>query len=71
MGEALARIADKGRKDGCKYVHGYVRTGNIASLKGFKNAGFRPYGTRKDKWRGFKRSIEFVQLPENSKYPFE
>lgn len=71
MGEAMARIADEGRKYGCRYVYTYVRTDNIASLKGCKNAGFRPYGMRKDKLRGFKKSIELVQLPENSKYSFE
>jgi len=48
-----------------------VRTDNIASLKGCKNAGFRPCGIRKDHWRGLKKNIEFIQLPENSKYAFE
>ncbi len=71
MGEAMARIADEGKKLGCQYVYTYVRTDNIASLKGCKNAGFRPCGLRKDRWRGLRKRIEITQLSENSKYSFE
>lgn len=71
MGEAMARIAEEGRNHSCRYVYTYVRTDNIASLKGCKNAGFRPCGMRKDIWRGFKKRIEFTQLPDGAKYSFE
>jgi hypothetical protein len=71
MGRAMAQISERGAEAGARWLFTYVAVDNVASLRGCKNAGFRPFRTRTEKWR-FLRSVDsFDDLPVNAKYPFE
>jgi len=71
MGRAMAQISERGAEAGGRWLFTYVAVDNIASLKGCKNAGFRPFRMRTEKWR-FLRSVDsFQDLPVNAQYPFE
>ena len=63
------RRFEKGASGSCWLY--LVAVDNVASLKGCKNAGFRPFQIRTEKW-WFLRSVDsFEDLPANAKYPFE
>jgi hypothetical protein len=71
MGRAMAQISEKGAEAGARWLFTFVAVDNVASLKGCKNAGFRPFQIRTEKW-WFLRSVDsFEDLPANAKYPFE
>ena len=71
MSCALARIAEKGRELGVRWVITYVSQRNPAALKGCKRAGFSPYLLRRESWRFFRRRVSFTLLPAGTPYPFE
>lgn len=64
MPAAMARIAEKGKEIGVRYVITFVGINNIPSLKGCKRSGFHPYILRKESWFLFKRKISFTEIPE-------
>jgi GNAT superfamily N-acetyltransferase len=64
MPAAMARIAEKGKDLGIRYVITFVGTDNIPSLKGCKRSGFSPYVLRTEKWVLFKRTINFEDVPQ-------
>lgn len=71
MGRAMAQISQKGAEAGARWLYTFVTVDNLASLRGCKNAGFRPFQIRTEKLR-FLRSVDsFQDLPANAKYPFE
>ncbi|HSR10912.1 MAG TPA: N-acetyltransferase [Thermodesulfobacteriota bacterium] len=63
MASAMARIAEKGKEAGGRWVMTFVDEDNIAALKGCHQAGFEPFLIRKEKWRLFRRSFSFEALP--------
>ncbi|MGD9489714.1 MAG: GNAT family N-acetyltransferase [Calditrichaceae bacterium] len=71
MPDAMSQIAEKGADHGGRYILTFVRTDNIPSLKGCQRSGFFPYQIRKDRWRFFTRSLNFITLPEGTPYPYE
>ena len=71
MAAAMAKIAEQNISRGARWALTFVRDDNLASLKGCKNAGFRPYMYRTEKWRLFHLKQSFKLLPEGSLYPFE
>lgn len=71
MGSAMAQISEKGAEAGARWLFTFVAVDNLASLKGCKNAGFRPYRMRTEKWRFLHSTDSLEDLPVNAKYPFE
>lgn len=71
MASAMAQISAKGAEAGARWLYTYVAVDNIASLKGCRHAGYRPFQLRTEKWR-FLRSVDsFEHLPADAKYTFE
>jgi GNAT superfamily N-acetyltransferase len=66
MGHALSRIAEAARDFGARWTNAFVGRSNIASLKGFKTAGFVPYVERSETWRLLRRRVRFTPLPEGT-----
>ncbi|WP_296314869.1 GNAT family N-acetyltransferase [Winogradskyella sp. UBA3174] len=62
MPAAMARIAEKGKDLGIRWVIVFVGTDNIPSLKGCQRSGFYPYVLRTDKWFMFKKTIAFTDI---------
>jgi GNAT superfamily N-acetyltransferase len=71
MASAMAEIAERGLPLGARWALTYVKTDNIASLKGCANAGFRPFMIRTETWRGFRLHQSFQTLEQGARYPFE
>jgi len=71
MGRAMAQISAKGAEAGARWLFTYVAVDNVASLKGCKNAGFRPFQIRTEKWWCLRSVASFEDLPADAKYPFE
>ena len=71
MPHAMARIAEKGRELGARWVITFVIHDNIPALKGCKRAGFSPYLVRREKWRLFRKQLSFEELPSGTPYPFD
>ena len=59
MSAAMSQIAEQAAPLGARYVVTFVGVDNVASIKGCNRAGFEIYTNRFEKWRGFRRSIEF------------
>jgi RimJ/RimL family protein N-acetyltransferase len=70
MPEAMSKIAEKGMDFEARRIYTFVGADNIPSLKGCKRSGFIPYSIRTDRWRLFRRSLEFAKLPAGTPYPF-
>ena len=70
MGAAMAAIAEKGLQSGARFAVTYVQKDNIPALKGCAAAGFFPYLTRVEKWRGFSFTESFKNLPNDAHGPF-
>lgn len=64
MPAAMARIAEKGKDLGVRWVITFVGIDNIPSLKGCQRSGFYPYILRKEKWLIFKKTITFESIPK-------
>jgi hypothetical protein len=71
MGAAMAEIAENALPLGARWAITYVNGGNVTSLKGCANAGFRPYMIRAEKWRGFRLSQCFRVADNALPYPSE
>ncbi|MBF6570439.1 MAG: hypothetical protein IVW54_16355 [Candidatus Binataceae bacterium] len=71
MSAAMAQIAERGIELGARSAITYVAHRNIASLKGCARAGFLPFMLRYEKWRAFRLSQKFTNLPDGFSYPFE
>jgi hypothetical protein len=71
MGRAMAQISEKGAEKGARWLFTFVDVANVASLKGCKNAGFRPFQIRTEKWWFLHSAESFQRLPDKAKYPFE
>lgn len=71
MAHAMAVIAEKAASSGATRVVTFVDHQNIPALKGCMRAGFSPYLLRTDRWRWFRRRVEFSPLPAGTGYPFE
>lgn len=59
MPAAMARIAERARDFGASRVMTFVVPDNIPSLKGCERSGFKPFLTKRDEWRAFRRTITF------------
>ena len=64
LSESLGRIAKIASEQGIERLVSFIGIENIGSLKGYKNAGFIPYTYGIEKWSLFRRSTEYVPLPE-------
>ena len=71
MAAAMAKIAEQNISQGARWALTSVRDDNLASLKGCKNAGFRPYMYRTEQWRLFHLKQSFKILTEGALYLFE
>jgi hypothetical protein len=71
MASAMSQISERGAARGARWLYTFVATDNIASLRGCRSAGFRPYQIRTERWRLLRCSESFETLPESAKYPFE
>jgi hypothetical protein len=63
MPAAMARIAEHAAGPGARYVHTFVGTENLPSLKGCVRAGFSPHQWRVQRLRLFGRHTRFGPLP--------
>jgi hypothetical protein len=73
MGAALVMIAEEAVKQqpSVRWAYNYVRLDNLPSLKGCKNAGFRPFMRREEHWRAMRLRQTFLSLEPGSPFPFE
>jgi len=71
MAAAMALISERAALVGAHWALTLVEQNNIASLKGCKNAGYRPYKLRAEQWRVLRLSQEYRMLPPDSLYSFE
>lgn len=71
MASAMAMISERAASTGAHWALTLVEQNNIASLKGCKNAGFRPYKLREERWRALRLRQEYKLLPESALYSFE
>jgi GNAT superfamily N-acetyltransferase len=71
MSYAMAEIAALAGKVGARWVMTIVEKSNVASLKGCRNAGFRPHKLREERWRALRTVQTYKLLPADSKYSFE
>jgi len=73
MSAAMVMIAEEAVKlqPSVRWAYNYIRLGNEASLKGCRNAGFRPYLRREERWRAMRLRQNFVALIPGSPFPFE
>ena len=73
MGAAMVMIAEEAVKlqPSVRWAYNYIRLSNEASLKGCRNAGFRPYLRREERWRAMRLRQKFVPLIPGSPFPFE
>ena len=66
MSEAMSLIAERASGLGVRYLMAFVAEDNIASLKGFKRAGFVPYMLWRTDWRLLRPRVKFVPLPNGA-----
>ncbi|MFL5403863.1 MAG: GNAT family N-acetyltransferase [Gemmatimonadales bacterium] len=59
MSAAMAKIAERAKEGGARWVITFVDEGNVASVKGCLRAGFTPYVSRNESFRWFRRRISF------------
>jgi L-amino acid N-acyltransferase YncA len=71
MSHAMAELATLAGKAGARWALTIVEQSNLASLKGCKKAGFRPYKLREERWRALRTAQTYKLLPLDSKYSFE
>jgi GNAT superfamily N-acetyltransferase len=71
MACAMAQIAELGIAKGARWAMTLVDEDNIASLKGCRNAGFRPYKMHEEKWLALRQQLAYTPLPEGARYSFE
>jgi hypothetical protein len=73
MGAAMVMIAEEAVKlqPSARWAYNYIRLSNEASLKGCRNAGFRPYLLREEHWRAMRLRQKFIRLKPGSPFPFE
>jgi hypothetical protein len=71
MGRAMSQISQEGAAAGARWLFTFVAVSNIASLRGCRNAGYRPYQIRTERWRLLRSVESFEGLPADAKYPFE
>jgi hypothetical protein len=71
MADAMSQISENGAAAGARWLFTYVAVDNIASLKGCRSAGYRPYQIRTERWRLLRRTESFEQLANGAKYSFE
>ena len=71
MAAAMALISERGALAGAHWALTLVEESNIASLKGCRNAGFRPYKIRQEHWRVLRLKQDYKLLPSNTAYSFE
>ncbi len=71
MACAMAQIAERGIETGARWGLTLVENTNIASLKGCRSAGFRPYKVREERWRSLHLTQNYSSLPNNALYSFE
>jgi hypothetical protein len=71
MASAMALISERAALAGAHWALTLVEQNNIASLKGCKNAGFRPYKLREEQWRALRLSQKYKLLPHDALYSFE
>jgi hypothetical protein len=71
MADAMSQISEKGAAAGARWLYTYVALDNIASLRGCRSAGYRPYQIRTERWRLFKHTEASEQLESGARYSFE
>lgn len=73
MSVALVLIAEEAvrLRPWTRYAYNFVRQGNLPSLKGCRNAGFRPYARREEHWRALGLRQSFFRLEPGSLFSFE
>lgn len=62
MQNAMAQIANMGRKFGAQYMITFVDEDAVPTIKGCQGAGFIPWMRRRDVWRFFRLRAEFTAL---------
>jgi len=71
MSYAMAELAAFAGKLGARWAMTIVEKSNVASLKGCRNAGFRRYQLREQRWRALRTVQTYKLIPTDSKYSFE
>jgi hypothetical protein len=73
MGAALVMIGNQALKirPNAHWAYNFIRQDNLPSLKGCRNAGFRPYARREERWRAGRLLQNFVSLGRGALFPFE
>lgn len=73
MSAALVMIAEQAvrQRPSVRWAYNYIRQGNLPSLKGCRNAGFRPFIKRQEHWRAMRLRETFIRLEPGARFPFE
>jgi GNAT superfamily N-acetyltransferase len=71
MAAAMASITERALLSGARYAMTLVEQDNIASLKGCRSAGYRPYKLREERWRALRQAHFYTPLPADAPYSFE
>jgi hypothetical protein len=62
MGAAMAEVAQRAAGHGARWVITFVDEHNEASFKGCVRAGFAPYLKRHERFRWFRRDVQFIPI---------
>ena len=73
MSAAMILIVEEARRlrPTARWGYNYIRQSNEPSLRGCRNAGFRPFMKREEHWRAMRLQQSFIQLTSASMFPFE
>lgn len=73
MGAAMVMISDEAvrLRPSVRWAYNYIRLSNEPSLKGCRNAGFRPHMRREERWRAMRLRQKFIPLRPGTRFPFE
>ena len=69
--QATWQITEMARQAEARRAICFVAEENVASIKAKRRAGFEPYCRRQSRWRFFRRSTTFTDLPPGTQYSFE
>lgn len=71
MPDAMNLISEKAKEIGANETITFVKTDNIASLKGCKSCGYYPYTLLKRKWFMYRCNITLEPIPANTLIRYE
>jgi GNAT superfamily N-acetyltransferase len=71
MSYVMSELAASAKSMGARWLLTIVEENNLASLKGCRNAGFRPFKVREERWRALRKVQNYGLLASDAHYSFE